>query len=101
MKVYKRVKGHNETILTVYGSNREIRIDHTMPRKGDSRAFFRYRNRRYYLDEFERIHNNPWRSKPVDYMKEFYGVKSESFSSGVLVKLGCSGESVMAYYYAS
>ena len=70
MKLYKSIKT-NDAIVTIYGSNRAIKIDYATPKwkktkkdgenepwDKESEPFFRYRNNRYYLSEIMSVTKN-------------------------------------------
>lgn len=91
MKLYKEIKQENGTVA-IYGSNKKIKLEAS---GNDAIKFkFRYKDRVYYLDEFMVV--------PIDsFLEEFDGYCSESFFSGVAIKLCDYGESVKAYTYVS
>ena len=94
-KIYKKIEQENG-IVTIYGSGKWIKIDYAKPEwSEDQLPFFRYENRRRYLDEITttRFHNAP------DWLKEFDGYANDSFFSGVAIKLSDDGEAVKAYMF--
>ena len=66
------------------------------------RAFIRHYNERLYLDDFETLHNNPWRCSDNE-LKDYDGIMSHTVFSGYLVKIihnyKFSGETVIQLYY--
>jgi len=62
-------------------------------------SFFRYKNWVYDLSEFMRVNlnNSPFEECPI----KFHGHRSDSFFSGILIKLDDTGESVKVYHYYS
>ena len=96
-KVYKKIKQDNGT-LTIWGSNRWIKIDYAQPEWSDDlEPYFRYEGRRHYLSEIlhTRFPNAP------EWIKEFDGYTNDSFFSGILVKLSNDGEAVKAFTFCS
>lgn len=95
-KVYKTVVQDNGTI-TFYGSNRTIHIDPDKTPEWDTAPVdsFRYRGHRYYLDEFMCIE-----SYMPDYMQEFDGYLTDSYFSGVAIKL-TDDDTVKAFLFIS
>lgn len=82
MKIYKQFK-YKENTFIIYGSNRISQIYYAKPEWSDEKEpYIRYQNHRYYLSEFTKI--EPYFSKD---MQEFNGVLSETFFSGILIKL--------------
>ena len=93
-----RIYGNNHNISLVYGwelTEKEAAefdyLDNISEFTG-----FRYRGNVYSLDEFMRVEKNA-----PDWMKEFHGYHSDSFFSGILIKLDDTNESVKAYTYIS
>jgi len=96
-KIYKEIEQDNGT-LTIWGSNRWIKIDYAKPEWSDNQEpYFRYEDRRHYLSEIlgTRFPNAP------EWIKEFDGYANDSFFSGVLVKLSDDGEAVKAFTFCS
>jgi hypothetical protein len=100
-KVYKKIdRGDGCGSLTIYGSNRNIKLFYAVPEwsreSGDAKEYFNYHGKRYYLSEFMRIENYA-----PEWMKEFDGYAGDSFFSGVLIKLSeCDmDDCVKAYTY--
>lgn len=93
-KVYKEIDSPTGKLI-IYGSNRDIQVRHAKPEWGkDLEPCFYYRGSRYFLSEFMAVekHSPKW-------MQEFHGYASDSFFSGVLVKVACDEETVKAYTY--
>ena len=68
-------------------------FDYIDPNDGGS--FFRYKGFCYGLHEFERINN----SEIVDELQVWEGIKSESYFSGILLKIAEDGDEVIVGYY--
>ena len=96
MRVYKYGFRDGEKVITIRGSNRPLCIFYAKPSwSEEDEPYFMFRKRRYYLSEFMRFDN----SCP-EYMKEFDGYMSDSYFSGVFVKI-IDSDFVKAYYYYS
>lgn len=69
----------------------------------NGRAFIRHYNERLYLEDFETLHNNPWRGAVDDELKDFDGIMSLTVYSGYLVKFienyKFTGETVIQLFY--
>jgi hypothetical protein len=106
-KVYKKIQ-HGDDTLTIYGSNRSIKLYSAVSpwerdrakdenRKPNISPCFNYRNKRYFLlDEFMCVDPHA-----PDWMKEFHGYTNDTFFSGVLVKLDSENETVKAFTFIS
>lgn len=105
-KIYKKIQ-HGDDTLTIYGSNRHIKLYSAVSpwerdrakdedREPNTCLCFNYRNKRCFLDEFMRVdpHAPNW-------MKEFHGYINDTFFSGVLVKLDSENETVKAFTFIS
>ena len=108
-KIYKTIEQENGT-MTIYGSNRWIPIQYGIPEwerchakengvEPDLEPKFRYRGKTYFLNEFMAIHNRFHSPNPPQWMKEFDGHLSDSFFSGILVKISSDGGAVKAFTY--
>jgi hypothetical protein len=108
-KVYKTIEQENGTV-TIYGSNRWIPIQYGVPEwerggarddetEPDLEPKFRYRGQTYFLSEFMAIHNRIHNPNPPEWMKEFDGHHSDSFFSGILIKLSPESDAVKAFTY--
>lgn len=93
MRIYKTIEQDNGK-LTIYGSNRDIRIEYVKPEwANEPEASFRYKNNRYFLSEFMAC------PTIFDGFTEFDGYMSDSFFSGILIKLSEDGDAVKAFTY--
>jgi len=81
-RIYKKVTLENGNIMTIYGSNKAIRIEH---RGEEARPGFRYHGTYHELDCFLRVNSL---INPPPYMEEFDGYTNDSAFSGVFVKFG-------------
>ena len=94
-KIYKVIEGKTKyDKLTIYGSNRSIKLRWGIPEWRDKRTMYPYENteeyfiyqgRRYYLSEFMVV-GYPG-SNPPDWMKEFDGYCNYTSFSGILIKM--------------
>ena len=108
-KVYKTVERENG-IITIYGSNRDIKTFYAVPDWNKDKDIdaddreelaFRYRGHVYYFSEFMAVHNSFYNPNPPEWMKEFTGYMGDSYFSGVLIKISDDGETIKAYTYIS
>jgi hypothetical protein len=102
-KIYKTIEQENGK-LTIYGSNRDIKTFYKKPDWGDGEEIaFKYNGNIYFLSEFMDIHNKVYNPNPVEWMVEFSGYKSDSYYSGILIKISQDGDSdyIKAYTYIS
>lgn len=88
-KIYKVIEKDNEKV-TIYGSNRGIRLEHDL--KND-RVTFRFKNNVYDLDEF-------MTTPKGSFLEEFDGYMNDTFFSGVAIKL-IDGETIKAFTFTS
>ncbi len=80
--------------MSFYGDNEWIETDHEFnPDIGDFDVFFKYEDRKYYLSEFMRCERVP------ECMEEFHGYASDSFFSGVVIKVSDDGDAIKAFTY--
>ena len=92
-KVYKKVEQDNGTITFYGGRVSELHYGEN-PDIDDVDQYFTHYGRRYWLSDFTRI-GFAGGCVPA-YIREFDGYLHDSFFSGVAIKLGEDGESVMA-----
>jgi hypothetical protein len=101
MKPYKTVTTKNCNVK-IYGNGHEIEMYYKKPDWSEEEELaFKYKDYEYFLREFTNIHNKVYNPNPPEWMKEFDGIKSDSFFSGVLIKLVDDGDAVKAYTYIS
>lgn len=106
-KIYKKIHTDKGEI-TVYGSNRNLKLYWATPEwkvraiedidsNRDIEEYFNYEGTRHYLSEFMVVEKHA-----PEWMHEFDGYSSDSFFSGVLVKIGYNDygeEFVKAFTY--
>jgi len=104
-KPFKVITSPNLTgTLKIYGNNHLIPLDYQVPEWNkdkpeedqDLESCFVYKGHTYFLSEFMRIEKNA----PA-WMQEYHGYMSDSYFSGIVVKLDFAGESVKVYTYIS
>lgn len=100
--IYKVVTQKNGTIKIYNGE--EAEIYYARPEWNDSEEdgeelAFKYKNNEYFLSEFINIHNKIHNPNPPEWMKEFDGYLSDSFFSGVLIKLINGSDAVQVFIY--
>jgi len=109
----KKPLWQNENGLKIFGNNHDVpfiygyelsdkwkkEFDYYESEEFENQVFFKYKDWIYDLGEFIRVDGNnyPFEECPI----KFYGYKSESFFSGVLIKMDDVGESVKVYHYYS
>jgi hypothetical protein len=64
-------------------------------------ACFWYKGNLYFLSEIMAVNNPVHNPHPPDWMKGFDGYMSDSFFSGILIKLSDCEDAVKAYTYIS
>lgn len=103
-KPYKEIVVDEMNSIKIYGNNHEIETYYAVPEwneEGEEELAFKYKDNEYFLSEFMNIHNKIYNPNPPEWMLEFDGYKSDSFFSGILIKLIDNGEAVKAYTYIS
>lgn len=79
--------------LTVVGNHHDIPICDEIPDWGiDEEECFNYKGNRYFLSEFFTTYG-------ITYFSDYDGYSSDSYFSGVLIKLSKDRESVRAYRF--
>ena len=112
-KPCKVIEQSNGTI-SIYGNNHWIQMDYDVPeweheaavreeREAELEPCFKYKGTQYFLSEFLAVHNIVHNPNPPEWLKEFDGFMSDSFFSGVLVKIGTGedDECVKAFTFIS
>jgi len=106
-KPYKTITQENGE-LKIYGNNHEIETYYTVPDWNEDKPedeqmelAFKYKDHEYFLSEFMAVHNKVHNPNPPEWMLEFDGYMSDSYFSGILIKLIDNGEAVKAYTYIS
>jgi len=91
--------------IKVYGNHHYRPVDYAVPdwneETGEEEACFKHKGNTYFLSEFVNIHNKVHNPNPPEWMKEFDGYMSDSYFSGLLIKLSECGEGVKVYTYIS
>ena len=100
--------------VSIYGNHHWISLSYEIPwwekesaereeRDLEPELSFIYKGHRYFLSEFMAVYNPYHSPNPPDWLKEFDGYASDSYFSGVLVKLGTgeNDEYVQVYTYIS
>jgi hypothetical protein len=86
----------------ITGNNHWIEIEYNKPEWSDDlEASFRYKGELYYLSDIMDLTNKFYNPNPPDWMKGYHGYRSDSFFSGILIKLSDCGDAVKAYWYCS
>ena len=105
-KPYKSIKQDNGT-LDIYGNNHWIELDYQVPEwnndkpDADVEACFKYKGNLYFLSEIMAVNNPIYNPNPPEWMKGFDGYMSDSFFSGILIKLSDEGDMVKVYTFLS
>ena len=99
-KLYKKVETENG-VINIYGCT-EVETYYDIPTwsgTGELELAFTIEDRTYFLSEFLNIHNPVYNPNPAPWMMEFDGYTSDSYFSGLLIKLIDNGEWVKVYTY--
>ena len=96
--VYKTIERENDVIKIF--DREEVETYYAVPdwSDGQEELAFKYRDSEYFLSQFMNIHNKVYSPNPPEWMLEFDGYLSDSFFSGILIKL-IDDETVKAYTY--
>ena len=63
----------------------------------DYQPSFWWNNRRYYLDDFIRCHNNPWISHGSEFPEHIHGYESDCYVNPLFIEL--IGDSAVNIYH--
>lgn len=99
-RLYKVVDLGDGKSIRIYGSNRNIKT-YTIQSDNHEEIRFKYEGRTYKLSDFISIHNKVYNPNPPVWMTEFDGYLSDSYFSGIIIKLGENAESVKVFTYLS
>jgi len=99
LRTHKIIKIDDDHEIRICGTNR-WQIVHNIYNDDteDASSFVNHYGRQYSLDEFVITQRNPWGDAPK-WMHEFDGYLSDSFFSGVLIKLSDCGESAKVFTF--
>jgi hypothetical protein len=107
-KAWKTVIDSEKTgEINIYGNHKWIELEYQIPEWNEDKEdpdfeqCFKYKEQIYFLSEFMNIHNKFYQPNPPEWMKEFDGYKSDSYFSGLLIKISEDGEAVKIYTYIS
>ena len=101
VRVHNTVKIDDDHKVTIYGANRWQRIWHVYDKEtNEVGSFVKHYGRQYSLDEFVLTKRNPWGDAP-EWMQMYDGYLSDSWFSGILIKLSDCGESAKVFTYIS
>lgn len=104
MRVHKRVQLSEEPHAqeaTIYGSNHWQMVHAEFDNESEEHIqYVNHYGKKYSLDEFVLTKRNPWGDAP-EWMQEFDGYLSDSFFSGILIKLSDCGESAKVFTFIS
>ena len=98
-----KIFGNNHDVPFIYGYELSDKwkkeFDYYDNEELEGNIFFKYKDWVYDLSEFMRVNlnNSPFEECPI----KFHGHSSDSFFSGILIKLDNTGESVKVYHYYS
>jgi hypothetical protein len=104
--LYKEIKFDEMHSIKIYDGE-EIGTYYKIPEwneddeEPEKELCFTYRDREYFFSEIMNIHNEIHNPNPPEWMLEFDGYMSDSYFSGILIKLIDNGEAVKAYTYIS
>lgn len=82
--------------VEITGNGHWIEIQYSLPddENDDSKAFFMFRGREYYLGDIMDLHNKVYCVNPPNFMKGFDG-----YTNDILIKISEDGDAVKAYNY--
>lgn len=90
MRLHETIKKDNGEIK-VYGSNKHIMVCYARPEWSEyQEPYFRFKGNRYYLSEF---------LNAGDIFPGYDGYSSDSYFSGVVIKIYDGGDTVKAFTY--
>ena len=64
--------------------------------ENDFKPSFWFNNRRYFIENFVRVHNNPWMGSVEEYPEYIHAVESENYFSPLYIEL--IGDSAVNVY---
>ena len=99
MRIHKVVKDSQGNEIKICGANRWQMIHSNFINDDEIEHFVMHYGIKYSLDEF--IATRRSFSNHPDWLKEFDGYMSDSFFSGVLIKLSNDGEAAKVFTYLS
>ena len=76
-----------------------IEIEFVEDEHDETRDFepsFWFNNRRYYLEDFIRVHNNPWISSTDDFPENIHGMEHDSYYNPLFIET-LGGSTVNVY----
>jgi len=85
------------TQMVIEGSNRNIEIKYTLK---EGNAYFNFKGQRLQLSNFIRT-ESPWGTYKEISKAGFHGIYHTSYSTGYLVKISDSGDTVQCYTFKS
>jgi len=102
-KLWKTIDQENSTIK-IYGDDEYIEIDYKIPEwekdkpedEQEFEACFEHEGNTYFLSEIMRVEKNA-----PEWMQEFSGYSSQTYFSGIMVKMSDCGDGVKVYTYTS
>lgn len=80
-------------------SDEPIPIEYVLDEHEESRDFvpsFWFRNRRHYLDDYVRTHNNPWIGC-AEFPDYIHGMESEVYVKPLFIEIVDNGDAVNVY----
>lgn len=80
-------------------SDEPIPIEYVLDEHEESRDFvpsFWFRNRRHYLDDYVRTHNNPWIGC-AEFPEYIHGMESEAYVKPLFIEIVDNGDAVNVY----
>jgi hypothetical protein len=96
MQISEVVKNDRQNNITIYGSERNIRVFNKIPDwSNEEETAFRYRGNIYFISEFTKIDKTC-----PDWMQKYDGYSIETVFSGILIKLNKeNSDYIKAYMY--
>lgn len=98
----KVITAENGCTIEITGNCQWVEIEYrdNPENEDDTITGFMYKGEFHNLDDFIRIHNNPWANNPPEWLKEFHGYDQQGFGFGLVIKLNDSGEAVQVFRYS-
>ena len=62
----------------------------------DAKATFVFRNQRYFLDQFIKVHDNPWLGSAVQYPEYIHAMEADSYNP-LFIEIVDGGSGVNVY----
>lgn len=97
----KKVITTENGTITIEGVEEWIEIEFREDEEDEENyiAGFEFNGQWYKLQDFPRIHNNPWTGQAPDWLSEYHAIMNTSAFSGILLRLDESGDAVQVFTF--